>query len=87
MEPLAELRKQVQGSKVVTGTSEVIKLLKGGKIAKVFMASNCPDNVKESLKHYSSICGCEFVELAVPNDELGVICKQPFSIAVVGVPK
>jgi large subunit ribosomal protein L30e len=85
MEPLTELRKHVQSSKLVIGTDEVIKLLKHNKVAKVFAASNCPKSVKEDLKHYSSMAECELLELAVPNDELGILCKKPFSISVVGV--
>ncbi len=85
MEPLAELRKQVQGGKLVVGTAAVLRLLKHEKIGKVFAASNCPEAIMGSLKSYCSLSGCELFELAVPNEELGVLCKKPFSISVVGV--
>lgn len=85
MEALAELRKHVQGSKFVIGMREVKKLLKDGKLAKVFAASNCPESAAQSLKQSCETSGCELVELSVPNDELGVLCKKPFSIAAVGV--
>lgn len=87
METLAELRKHVQSGKLAIGTKEVNKLLKANKVAKVFLASNCPDSVKENVKHYCSSKECQLIELAVPNDELGVLCRKPFSIAVVGVLK
>ena len=87
MEALTELRKHVQGSKFVMGTDVVMKHLKHSRLAKVFVASNCPDKMKGDIRHYCSVAGCELVELAVPNDELGVMCKKPFSIAVVGVLK
>ncbi len=89
MESLTELRKHVQGSKFVMGTDVVMKHLRHSRLAKVFVASNCPDKVKGDIRHYCSVAGagCGFVELAVPNDELGVMCKKPFSIAVVGVLK
>lgn len=85
MEPLAELRKQVQGGKLVVGTAAVMRLLKHEKLGRVFAASNCPDDVKAGLKNYCSLSSCELLELAVPNEELGVLCKKPFSISVVGV--
>lgn len=83
MEAIAELRKHVQGGKLVIGTAEVMKLLKQDKLAKVFVASNSLPSVKDSLN--SQKAGCEVVQLEIPNDELGVMCKKPFSVAVVGV--
>ena len=85
MEAITELRKHVQGTKFIIGTSEVMKLLKHNKLAKIFAASNCPASVKGDLKHYGTMSDCEIVELQIPNDELGVMCKKPFSISVVGV--
>ena len=85
MEAIVELRKHVQGSKFIIGTSEVMKLLKHNKLAKIFVASNSPASIKEDLKHYGTMSDCEIVELQIPNDELGVMCKKPFSISVVGV--
>ncbi len=83
MEDLTELRKHVSGSKLVLGTAEVLKLLKQGKLAKVFVASNALPAVNDSLDSLKA--DCEVVRLEIPNDELGVLCKKPFSIAVVGV--
>ncbi|MBI2581042.1 ribosomal L7Ae/L30e/S12e/Gadd45 family protein [Candidatus Woesearchaeota archaeon] len=85
MEALTELRKHVQSSKFVIGTSEVMKLLKHNKLARIFAASNCPASIKDGLKHYGAMADCEIVELEIPNDELGVMCKKPFSISVAGV--
>ena len=85
MEAITELRKHVQSSKFIIGTSEVMKLLKHNKVARIFVASNCPASVKEDFKHYGTMSDCEIVELEIPNDELGVLCKKPFSISVVGV--
>lgn len=87
MEELAELRKHVQSGKLAIGTKEVNKLLKLNKLTKVFVAANCQNSVKENLKSYCAAPECQLVELAVPNDELGVLCRKPFSIAVVGVLK
>ncbi len=85
MEALTDLRKHVQGSKFVIGMREVTKLLKDGKLAKVFTASNCPESSVQGLKQSCEAAGCELVELAVPNDELGVLCKKPFYISAVGI--
>ena len=85
MEALTELRKHVQGSKLVIGTAAVMKLLKHNKLARIFAASNCLASIKDDLKHYGTMSDCGIVELEIPNDELGVLCKKPFSISVVGI--
>ncbi|MBI2145304.1 ribosomal L7Ae/L30e/S12e/Gadd45 family protein [Candidatus Woesearchaeota archaeon] len=85
MEPIAELRKQVQGGKLVMGTSAVTRLLKSDRLSRVFAASNCPEEVANEVRQLCSSTGTELVQLPVPNDELGVLCKKPFSISLVGV--
>ena len=76
----------MQGGKLVIGTSAVLRLLKSEKLEMVFAASNCPEDVIGNLRNYCSLSGgCEMIELSVPNEELGVLCKKPFSISVVGV--
>ncbi|MBI2144141.1 ribosomal L7Ae/L30e/S12e/Gadd45 family protein [Candidatus Woesearchaeota archaeon] len=87
MEALAELRKSVQGGKLVLGTDETVKLLKLGKLARVFVASNCMEKVKAGLMQACEAQGCEILDIAVPNDELGILCKKPFPVAVVGILK
>ena len=80
-----EIRKVVKEGKAVIGTDSVVKGLKLGKINKVFITRNCPISVKKSIKHYASIAQVDVVQLKVPNDELGVLCKKMFSISVLGI--
>ncbi len=79
-----EIRKIVKEGKAVIGTSRVVKGLKLGKITKVFITSNCPLKIKKDIKHYAGISGAKVVQLKQPNTELGVLCKKPFSISVLG---
>ena len=51
------------------------------------MSNNCKESVKEDIERHSAISGTEIVQLDYPNDELGAICKKPFSISVIGVVK
>jgi large subunit ribosomal protein L30e len=85
--PAQELRKLLETGKVVIGTDLVMKQMKLGKISKVFLTVNCPDEVKEEIEHYAKISKAEVVLLQIPNDELGVVCKKPFSISVAGILK
>lgn len=85
--PAAEIRKLFEAGKLVIGAERAAKLLKQGKIEKVFIASNCRGDVKEDMESYARISKAELVQLDIENDELGIACKKPFSISVVGVVK
>jgi len=82
-----EVKKLAAAKKVVIGTERVMKMLRAGKISRVFVTSNCPKEVRENLERYASISKADVVQLDIPNDELGVVCKKQFSISIVGVSK
>lgn len=84
---IEEIRKMVKEGKAVVGTREVLKQLKLGKISKVYITVNCPERVKKDVENYASLSGATVVQLDQPNDELGVLCKKPFSISVLGLAK
>ena len=50
-----EIKKKIKEGKVIIGTSRTVKALKLGKTDKVFLTSNCPDDVKEDIEHYSKL--------------------------------
>ena len=49
------------------------------------LSSNCSEEVREDAERYCEISGTECVPLTQTNDEIGVMCRKPFSISVVGV--
>tara|TARA_Y100000310_G_C20567584_1_gene756322 strand:- start:193 stop:465 length:273 start_codon:yes stop_codon:yes gene_type:complete len=79
-----DLKKLMQSEEVIIGTDKTLKSLKLGKVKKVMVASNCVETVIKSLKHYAKLGNAEFIKLGFANDELGLICKKPFSISVLG---
>ncbi len=83
----AEIKKLMADKKLVLGTEQVQKLVREGKLAKVYLSANCPPRLKEDLARYCGLSGIECQELAVSNEELGVWCKRPFAISVLGVLK
>lgn len=78
----AEIKKYAETKKIVIGTEQVLKNIKKGLTKKVFLSSNCPSSIKETIMRYSGIKEIEAVELSQDNNELGVICKKPFAISV-----
>ncbi len=66
--------------KLVIGTESTLKALKKGKAKEVFLAKNCPENLREQIKKYCEISGAKLNELDQTNEELGATCKKSFSI-------
>ena len=83
----AEIKKMLKSSNVIIGTGRSIKNLRLGKVQKVFLSSNCPAGIEKDLSYYAGLSGAEVHKLEYPNDELGVVCKKPFSISVLAVLK
>ncbi len=79
---LAEVRVALKNDKVVIGTERVLKGVRAGSVAKVFLSSNAPDEVRDDILRYAETAKIPVVDLDVPNDELGVICKKKFHISV-----
>ncbi len=84
---IEDLKKLVKTKKVVFGREETVKGLKLGKLGKVYMTVNCPEDLKADIAYYAELSGAEIVQLSIPNDELGTICRKPFVISVLSVPK
>jgi len=71
--------------KLVFGSNKNMKLLLNDKLQRIYLAKNCNDAYKINVKKQAR--NTEVVELEVPNTEVGVICKKPFSISVIGLSK
>ncbi len=79
---MSELDEALKEEKLIFGTKRTLKLLKNEKLKKVFIATNCDEDVKKEIKKYSKIADVKVVELDINNEELGAKCKKPFSISV-----
>ncbi|MBN2052637.1 ribosomal L7Ae/L30e/S12e/Gadd45 family protein [Candidatus Woesearchaeota archaeon] len=80
-----EIKKQLKSKVLVIGADKVLKALKNKELVKVFLASNAPKGLVNDIAHYAPMVRVEVENLEVPNDELGVVCKKPFSIAAIGM--
>lgn len=78
------LKKVVKDKKFVFGKNEVIRKLNSGEVKTIFLASNCPKDLKVIINKYARLAQIKVIELDIPNEEIGIICKKPFSISVLG---
>jgi large subunit ribosomal protein L30e len=83
----SDIKKMIKEKKFLIGKDRTLKSLKLGKVDNVIISSNCAKDALESINYYSSLEGIEPVQVKYQNDELGVICKKPFSISVISILK
>jgi large subunit ribosomal protein L30e len=79
-----DIKKLLKTDKLLIGKDRVIKNLKLGNLEKIFLASNCSDELKQDVENYSKLANVKVVQLDIPNEELGAVCKKPFSISIIG---
>ncbi len=84
---ISEIRKLLKEKKVIVGTQRTIKDLKLGKTGKIYLSSNCSEKTLDTISHYAKLTKTPITKLRYPNDELGILCKKPYSISVLSVPK
>jgi large subunit ribosomal protein L30e len=84
---IIEIKKNLEEGNIKIGTNSTMKSLKTGLIKKVFVTKNCPDTVKNDLSYYKKIKDFEIADIPLTNEELGNICKKPFSISILGLVK
>jgi large subunit ribosomal protein L30e len=82
-----EIKKVMESEKVVYGKEQTIKYLKQANIKTVYISSNCPAETKEDIKYYALLGNVAVIELKENNEELGLVCKKPFTISVLSVLK
>ncbi|MEK6813058.1 MAG: ribosomal L7Ae/L30e/S12e/Gadd45 family protein [Nanoarchaeota archaeon] len=80
---LDALRKALKEKTLVYGSDATLRNLRLGKTKTIFLAKNCPALVKESIQRYSRIADVMIYALDEPSDELSLICKKKFNVAVV----
>lgn len=85
MEGIAEIKKLLTNEKFVIGTNQVLKGLRSKSLKKVFVSNNCPTEVMADVKKYAEMTKTELVQLDIPNEEFGAICKKPFFVSLAGV--
>ena len=84
---IAEIKKLLDTDKIHFGTGNAMKSARQGELAKVFVSSNAPAEIKQDLEYYSGLSGFAIQHLSIPNDELGTVCRKSFSISVISVKK
>lgn len=79
---MKELKDTVKDKELIFGAKQTVKLLKLGKAKKVFVAKDCPIDIKEDVLKFANLAGTKVFETDITSQEIGSICKKAFSINV-----
>jgi len=82
---MVDVRKIIEQKKAVIGTDRVIKGLQRQTLREVLLSSNVADSVRKMVLHHAKLAGVAVTELKENSEELAVLCKKPFHIAMIGV--
>lgn len=82
-----QIRKLLTAKKIIIGAERTMKALRSGRLSGVFLSATCSDSTEATFSKYARLAGVEIKKLHFPSDELGVVCKKPFAISVLGVLK
>ncbi len=85
MEIVDTLKKEIKEGTFILGLNQVVKGLREGSMKKVYHAKTISEEMLVDLKHYTELAGVPLTLIPVPSDELGVLCKKPFSVTVLGI--
>ena len=83
----AEIKKLMKSGNVILGTERTLKGLRSGKVERILLSSNVAEKTEKDIGYYANLAQTEVQKLDIPNDELGIVCKKPFSISVLSVVK
>jgi len=84
-EDIVRIKKAMDEKKALLGTKETRNYLLNNEVKEVIISSNTPELVRNDLKRLASLNETQVTELKIGNDELGVVCKKPFSVSVMAI--
>jgi len=79
---IQDIKERIAKNTVTIGTDSTLKGLRQGKLDTVVITQNCPEDIITLIETLHA--ETKIVKIDQKNDELGIICKKPFSISVLG---
>ena len=85
VDEIKEIKDALTKNKLLVGANSVQQAIREKKLIKVYLAANCPRNIREDIDYNAKIAEIPVVVLDQDNEELGITCKKNFFIAVLGI--
>ena len=79
---MEQLKEAFKVKTLTFGFRETLKKVKTKKADTVFIAQDCPEEMRQDLTTNAKISGINIIELEGSSQEIGAVCKKPFPITV-----
>jgi len=77
-----ELKTALKEKNIIIGLKQTLKNMKKGGVKAVLLASSCKQEAKEKVEYLAKLKGVKVIELDLPSDEVGMICKKQYAVSV-----
>ena len=85
--PTTEIKKYRKQGRLVFGAKQTTHLLRDRTAEKVYLAVNCPQELKREMEQFGKLSEVPVLTLDMPSDDLGVLCRRQHTILVLGLRK
>jgi len=75
----------VKTGKVTFGTGSALQNAKTGKAKLVVLATNCPNNMRESIERYCKLSDIPFIVFRGAALDLAAVCQRPFTVSALSI--
>jgi large subunit ribosomal protein L30e len=82
---IADIQKAILEHKELFGTRQIRKQIASGNVKHIYLTANCAKQVEEDVRYYAQLSEVTVEKLDLSNEDLSVLCKQPFLINVVSI--
>lgn len=86
-DPAAEIKKFRKQGRLVFGAKQTTQLLRDRAVEKVYLAVNCPQDLRREIEQFGRLSEVPVLTLEMPSDELGVLCRRQHTVLVLGLRK
>ncbi len=79
---MEQLKEAFKEKTLTYGFKESLKKVKTKKAETIFIAKDCPEDIRQDITSNAKISGVNIIELDTTSQEIGAVCKKPFPITV-----
>jgi large subunit ribosomal protein L30e len=75
----------VKTGKVSFGAASAVQNAQTGKAKLIILASNCPEDVRGDVEHYSRLSDVPLMVYKGTSLDLAAVCGRPFSVSALSI--
>jgi large subunit ribosomal protein L30e len=75
----------VKTGKVSFGAASAVQNAQTGKAKLIILASNCPEDVRGDVEHYSRLSNVPVIVHKGTSLDLAAVCGRPFSVSALSI--